>query len=242
MHAAVLLFVLVLAAPAAAGGQVPAADHRRQEAAQHYRAGVEFLSGEAWEKAAIEFRAAVTLDALFTDAYYGLGQANMGLRRYVSAAQAFESCLNAARRLHQNRERDRVLRDKQIDDDLHELRDTLRRMAHQGGNRLRMQRMEKYISDLERRRSSLDGPFQPPARVLLALGSAHFRNGDAARAEYYWREAVRIDGTIGEAWNNLAAIYAQTGRRSDAVFALTNAERAGHRVNPQLKDEIQKLR
>ena len=30
---------------------------------------------------------------------------------------------------------------------------------------------------------------------ILALGSAHFRNGDRTRAEYYWTEAARIDDT-----------------------------------------------
>jgi tetratricopeptide (TPR) repeat protein len=221
--------------------QTPLDDHQRLKAIQHYRAGVEFLTGEEFDKAVTEFRAAVAIDGLFTDAYYGLGQAHMGQRRYVSAAQAFESCLAAARKLHVLRERDRVLHDKDIDDELHELRDTMRRLAQQGGGTLRIRRLEKYMSDLERRRSSIDGPFQPPPAVLLALGSAHFRNGDPGRAEYYWREAVRIDSSFGEAWNNLAAIYARSGRRSDAVVAVANAERTGYRVNPRLKEEIQKL-
>jgi tetratricopeptide (TPR) repeat protein len=221
--------------------QTPLDDHQRLKAIQHYRAGVEFLSGEEWDKAVTEFRAAIAIDSLFTDAHYGLGQAHMGQRRYVSAAQAFEGCLAASRKLHMIRERDRVLRDKEVDDELHELRDTMRRLAQQGGSTLRIQRLEKYVTDLERRRSSIDGPFEPPPAVLLALGSAHFRNGDAGRAEYYWREAVRIDSSFGEAWNNLAAIYAQSERRNDALLALANAERTGYRVNPQLKERIQKL-
>jgi tetratricopeptide (TPR) repeat protein len=226
---------------ALAAAQTPLNVHERQQALRHYQAGVEFLSGEDFDKAVTEFRKAVTIDALFTDAYYGLGQGHMGLRRYVSAAQAFQSALTAARKLHSLNERDRILLERDRDEELRELRDTLRRMGEQGGG-LRTQRVQKYITELERRRTSLDRPFEPPPLVLLALGSAHFRNGDAGRAEYYWREAVRVDDTIGEAWNNLAAIYAQTGRRTDAVFAVANAERAGYRVNPQLKEEIDKLR
>lgn len=242
MRCTALLLGFVLSIPVLAVAQTPSDPIERRRSLQHYRAGVEFLTGEEWDKAAIEFRAALAIDTLFTDAYYGLGQAHMGQRRYVSAAQAFEGCLTAARKLHTLRERDRVLLERDRDEELRELRDTLRRMAQGGGSSLRMQRMEKYISEVERRRTTLDRPFEPPPRVLLALGSAHFRNGDAGRAEYYWREAVRIDDSIGEAWNNLAAIYAQSGRRSDAVFAVANAERAGYRVNPQLKEEIQKLR
>jgi tetratricopeptide (TPR) repeat protein len=236
----VLCLLTVMAPPLAA--QTPLDDRERQDALRHYRAGIEFLSGEEWEKAVVEFRGAIALDALFTDAYYGLGQSYMGLQRYVSAAQAFEGCLAAARNLHGLRERDRVLRDKEIDDELHEVRDTMRRMASQGGNRLRMQRLEKYISDLDRQRSSLSAPFQPPPLVLLALGSAHFRNGDSGRAQYYWREAVRFDSALGEAWNNLAAVYATSGRRQEAEHAVAQAERAGFRVNPRLKEEISSLK
>jgi tetratricopeptide (TPR) repeat protein len=241
MPALFLTLVVLMAGAVPAAAQTPSDGIERQRAVQHYRAGVEFLSGEEWEKAVIEFRAAIAIDALFTDAYYGLGQAHMGQRRYVSAAQAFQSCLAAARKLHALRERDRILLERDRDEELRELRDTLRRMAQGGGSNLRMQRMEKYISEVERRRTTLDRPFEPPPLVLLALGSAHFRNGDAGRAEYYWREAARIDDSLGEAWNNLAAIYAQSGRRSDAVFAVASAERAGYRVNPQLKEDIQKL-
>jgi tetratricopeptide (TPR) repeat protein len=212
----------------------------RVRALQHYRAGVEFLSGEQFEKAAAEFRATIRIDALFSDAYYGLGQAHMGLRRYVSAAQAFQSCLEAARKLHALGVRDQVRRDLDRQEELLALRNTVR---HMGPDReWRAARLHNYIAELERRRIRTDGPFEPPPLVLLALGSAHFRNGDARRAEYYWREAVRIDTSIGEAWNNLAAVYARSGRRDDAATAVASAERAGYRVNPQLKDEIQKLR
>jgi tetratricopeptide (TPR) repeat protein len=233
----VAVFVCVVA-PAAA--QFPAEGRARVRAVQHYRAGVEFLSGEEFEKAVAEFRAAIKIDSVFTDAYYGLGQAHMGLRRYVSAAQAFQSCLEAARKLHELSVRAGVQRELDRQDELRELRDTIR---HMGPDReWRAARLHNYISELERLAIRTDRPFEPPPLVLLALGSAHFRNGDAGRAEYYWREAARIDDSLGEAWNNLAAIYAQSGRRADAVVALTNAERAGYRVNPQLKDEIQKLR
>ena len=103
---------------------------------------------------------------------------------------------------------------------------------------LRSRQLDQYVSTLLRSRSSLGLPFEPPAPVLLALGSAHFRNGDRIRAEYYWREATRIDDAFGEAWNNLAAVYAATARRAEAQDALARAEHAGYRVNPRLKEEI----
>ena len=67
--------------------------------------------------------------------------------------------------------------------------------------------------------------------MLLALGSAHFRNGDRADAEQAWAEATRLNPGLGEAWNNLAVIYLQSDRKHEASNAVSRAERAGFRVN-----------
>jgi Flp pilus assembly protein TadD len=95
---------------------------------------------------------------------------------------------------------------------------------------------------LERSRSSLSPNFDPPATVLLSTGSAHFRNGDRAAAERYWSEAVRVNSQLGEAWNNLAVIHLGAGRKKEAEDAVRNAERAGFRVNPRLKDDIRAIK
>jgi Flp pilus assembly protein TadD len=81
-----------------------------------------------------------------------------------------------------------------------------------------------------------------PAEVLLALGSAYYRNGQAADAEREWLEAVHINSRFGEAHNNLAALYLQAGRKQDAESAVRSAERARFRVNPQLKADIQRMK
>lgn len=212
----------------------------RREAFKHYRAGQEFLSAEQWEKAAEEFQRAIKIDRLFTDAHYGLGQAYMGWQRYASAVQAFAACIEAARSIHALRERDRVSGERQIDDEIKELRETIRQMANQPGRGLRAQQLEQRIGDLQRSRSSLGQAFEPPAGVLLALGSANFRNGDRAAAEEHWTEAIRVNSKLGEAWNNLAVIYLSSGRQRAAEDAVRNAERAGFRVNPKLKEDIRK--
>ena len=102
-------------------------------------------------------------------------------------------------------------------------------------------RFESRIQELERERSSLGSPFTPPPGVLLALGSAHFRNGDRAEAEQEWAEATRLNPRLGEAWNNLAVIYLQSDRKREASDAVSRAERAGFRVNPRLKDDIKRM-
>jgi len=231
-----LVGLLLISSPAFA--QVVADEASRRAAVEHFWAGQELLQRERWEGAATDFRGAIARNPLLTDAHYGLGQANMGLRRYVTAALAYQSCLEAARRLHTLREKARVENDRMIWDQADEIRDTIRR---RGGADLRSRQLDQYVSTLLRSRSSLGLPFEPPAPVLLALGSAHFRNGDRIRAEYYWREATRINDGLGEAWNNLAAVYAATARRAEARDALARAEHTGYHVNPRLKEEIASL-
>lgn len=238
MKATAALVILVSCAPVATAQVMPSEANRRA-AIERFWSGQELLQAERWERAAIEFRGAIALNPLLTDAHYGLGEAQMGLRRYVSAALAFQACLEAARRVHTLREKARVETDRQIWEEVDQIRDTIRRRRDTG---LRSRQLDQHVSTLLRNRSSLGLPYEPPAPVLLALGSAHFRNGDRVRAEYYWRGATRVDDELGEAWNNLAAVYAATTRRVEAEDAVARAERAGYRVNPRLKEEIAALR
>jgi len=220
-----------------------ASDADRREALQYYRSGQEFLSAEQFEKAAEEFQKAIDKDKLLTLAHYGLGQANMSLRRFASAIQAFTNCRETFRTLHTLQERDRVMVERQRDEELRELRDSLRRIR--SGQVKRSQtvgdQVEKRIQDLERQRTSIGGAFQPPPEVSLALGSAYFRNGSMEDAEREWKAAVAVNPKLGEAHNNLAALYAMTGRKADAQAAVDAAEKAGYRVNPRLKDDIKKM-
>jgi Tfp pilus assembly protein PilF len=78
-----------------------------------------------------------------------------------------------------------------------------------------------------------------PAYVSLSLGSAYFRSGNLAEAEKYYREAIATDPKAGEAHNNLAVVYLETGRASEAEKEVQAAEKAGFKVHPQLKADIQ---
>jgi Flp pilus assembly protein TadD len=204
-------------------------ERARRDAFARYRAGHEHLAAEQWEKAASEFQQAIKLYREFTDAHYSLGIAYMGMKRYASAVLAFQGCLEATRAVHSLGERQRLEYDR-----------LNRELAEAMAANARRSRTSLGATLHQPVGSPLSDQYQPPPRVLLALGSAHFRNGDSGRAEYYWREAVRIDSSLGEAWNNLAAVYAATGRKDDAERAVVNAERAGFRVNPRLKQEIAK--
>ena len=228
----------------ALAGQGLVSDQDRREALKHYRAGQELLTAEQWEKAAAAFAAAIEIDALFTDAHFGRGQAFMSLQRYASAVQAFEATIEAARTLHTLRDKNRVAVDRQIDDELRELREQQRRTEtlKGGGVLARTTQLEDRVKDLERQKSSVGSGFEPPAGVALPLGSAYFRGGDRAKAEQWWLEAVRVNSRLGEAWNNLAVIYLTSDRKPQAEEAVRNAERAGFRVNPRLKDDIKAMK
>lgn len=239
MKPLVLAFVLI-AAPAF--GQF-ASEQDRREALQHYRAGQEFMSAEQFEKAAEAYQKAIDKDRLLTLAHYGLGQANMSLKRFASAIQAFTNCREVFRTLHTLNERDRISVERQRDDEIRELRDSVRRIRS-GQIKLSQSvgdQIEKRIQDLERQRTSMGGAFQPPAEVSLALGSAYFRNGSMEDAEREWKTAVAVNPRLGEAHNNLAALYAMTGRKTEAEASVKAAEKAGYKVNPKLKEDINRM-
>jgi tetratricopeptide (TPR) repeat protein len=244
ISALLTLFCLMLAPPVAA--QVLASEADRKEAIKHYRAGHELLAAEHWEKAAAAFQVAIEHDPLLTDAHYGLGQSYMGLQRYASAIQAFESCIDAARTFDGLRQKNRVATDRAIDEEIRELRDSVRRVAsgqvRVAQPNIKVTQLEQRIDELERSRSSMSTRFEPPATVLLSLGSAYFRNEDREGAEKNWAEAARVNSKLGEAWNNLAVIYLGSGRKQEAETAVKNAERAGFRVNPRLKDDIKAMK
>lgn len=238
----VLASALVCAA-AAAHAQAPTSVQNQREAYQHYQRGQEFLSSEQWDRAVDAFQSATRLDPNFTDAYYGLGKAYMGLQRYASAVQAYEKCLDAARRIYSDRERDRAGTDQRITDQIRALRETVIAIRRQRTGNIENQvlQVEARIRELERSKSSLSGPFEPPAEVLLSLGSAHFRGGNADAAQQRWEEAVKVNSKLGEAWNNLAVVYLRAGRKTDAESAVRNAEKNGFKVHPRLKDDIRKM-
>jgi Tfp pilus assembly protein PilF len=238
MHLVLALTVL-MASQLVINPPAPANDLARRTAYHHYVRGQEFLQSELFDKAVNEFDNAIKNDRLFTDAYYGLGQAYMGLRRYASAIQAYERCLDAAQTIFSMRERDRAKTDQLITDQLRALREALAQTAKMAvGQRAAVLGIESRIRELERSKSGLVNRYEPPAQVLFALGSAYYRNGDAIAARERWEQAVKINPKIGEAWNNLAVVYMQSGRRGEAEDAVRNAEKHGFRVNPQLKEDI----
>jgi Flp pilus assembly protein TadD len=106
-----------------------------------------------------------------------------------------------------------------------------------GGNGQKFE-LDRTIADLramQRRSTSTSGI---PAWISIALGSAYFRSGEIADAEREYLAALEVNPKLGEAHSNLAVVYLQTGRYVEAQAEVTAAEKAGFRVNPQLKADI----
>ena len=245
--AGLALLVSVTLDPDTVRGAQFASDLNRREAGQHYRAGLEFLSAEQYEKAAESFRKAIEKDRLLALAYYGLGQSHMALKRYVSAAVAFRNCREVYAELAGLALSESVLAERQRDDEIRDLRDAIRLFQSNtvktaSADRTQyIVRLEARLRELERGKQRDVTPLKPPAFVSLSLGSAYFRNGQLDDAEREWKAAVAADSRFGEAHNNLAALFAMSGRRQEAEAAVQAAERAGYRVHPQLKEDIRKL-
>jgi tetratricopeptide (TPR) repeat protein len=201
------------------------------------------MADEQFEKASEAYQRAIASDRLLTLAHYGLGQSYMAMRRFASAIQAFTECRETFETLHRLQEKDRVLVERQREDEIRELRDSVRRIRS-GQIKLSgmiADKLENRIDDLERQRTSIGGAFQPPPEVSLALGSAYFRNDNLPEAEREWKTAVAVNPRLGEAHNNLAALYAITGRKSQAEAAIKAAEKAGYKVHPRLKEDVKRM-
>ena len=243
--AAAMLVVLAVAPSAWAQGQ-SGNEIARREALRHFRSGQELLIAERYEQAAAEFTAAIEQDPVLTLAHYGLGQSYMALKRYASAIQAFSGCRDAYATLAAQRQNDILGSERRLDEEARELRDSIARVRSgqvKGAGEQMVMQMEKRLEEIETLRRSKGGDrLQTPAEVSLALGSAYYRNNQAADAEREWVAATAANPRLGEAHNNLAVLYLLSGRKKEAEDAVKAAERARFRVNPQLKADIGKMK
>jgi len=232
-----------LAAPAAA--QAPP---NRDRARVPYGLGVEHMRSESWEEAARYFQQAIDIDEEFDLAYYMLGRTNMSLRRYVAAIAAYTKCRDlyeaqAGRRFSSSQDAQRYRQDRMLElDELARQLQTGRQTDRSAEQLRQISEQRRQIQDAISRGSNLTIDATVPAWVSLALGSAHFRAGHLAEAERAYKAAIAADGRAGEAHNNLAVVFLETGRYAEAEAALKSAKKAGFRVNPDLEQDIRNRR
>jgi len=224
----------------------------RERARQPYEQGLEQMRNEQFDAATKSFEAAIDIDGTFDMAHYMLGRTHLARKQYTAAVYALERCRNlhraqATERFSNKQEGQRLRRERLAE--LDRLIEETQAAASLPANATRRfslleqvrqyQERKRQIQDLDRN-ADLTPAQQVPAYVSLSLGSAYFRAGKVPEAEQAYLATVAADPKVGEAHNNLAVIYMETGRLDEAEKAVKAAEKTGLRVNPALKEEIKK--
>ena len=217
----------------------------RERARPSYEAGLEHMRNESFDAAADSLRAAVIIDPTYEMAHYMLGRVHLMQRQYVAATNS----LLKARELFSSQANEhfenKADAQRRRNDLINEMTAVISQLQQARQTPQVVEQIRQYT---ERRRQLQDRdreiglPHEQavPAFVSLSLGSAYFRSGKLGDAEQAYLAAIAADGKMGEAHNNLAVVYMETGRLDQAEKAIKNAEKTGMRVNPALKEEIQK--
>jgi tetratricopeptide (TPR) repeat protein len=237
-----IVAMIVSLSPMFAGQQQSA--QTRDRALRPYRTGLDYLRTEMWGEAAAAFRQAIDIDENFEMAYYGLGRALMPQRKYAEAVMALTKSRDlfqsqAGRRFSNQHEAQRYRQDRVIEID------EVIRQYQQGPQSLRsteairqLEQQKRDIRDRIERGMNVSVENSVPAYVSLALGSAYFRLNNLVDAEREYKAAIAADPKTGEAHSNLAVVYLETGRFTEAAQSIASAEKTGFKVNPQLKQDI----
>jgi tetratricopeptide (TPR) repeat protein len=226
------------------GAQLPERD--QHAATQHFKRGMEELLAERYEPAEREFRDAVKIDPLYDAAFYGLGQVYMATKQFESAVKAYLAARDAFKSATAAESLASVSTDRRLRDQIDALKDYERSLSRQlaasrsPGAQAAMDRIRDQIQGMEGRLHRTSGPPPPvPAGYSMALGSAYFRLNQLADAEREYKAAIGVNPAFGEAHSNLAVVYFVTGRISQADASLKAAEKAGFKVNPRLKSDVE---
>jgi tetratricopeptide (TPR) repeat protein len=241
MRKVLTLMVLALAVAAVAAAQTTA---DRERARIQNKLGWEDMRSEAWEKAVKSFQNAIAIDPTFEVPYYGLGRAFMALKNFNNAIVAYERCrelyrMNAGKQFTNAQEAQRYRQDRmlEIDDQIRMVQSGPMTPARQELLR-QLQNVRRDIQENVQRGNNMSIESAVPAWVSLALGSAYFRNSRLSDAEREYKATIAADNKSGEAHSNLAVVYFETGRYSEASASLQAARKTGFRVNPELERAI----
>jgi tetratricopeptide (TPR) repeat protein len=235
----VTLSVLALPAPS----QDLVDKQKRQDAFDRYQSGITHMRSEDWDEAERQFKAAIKLDPLLNLAHYSLGETYMATKRYPDAVKAFEACNDAYMKLAALEITDSALSDQRRHEEIRELREAIQ--GFQSGTlksyqvQMQVLKLENRLAELERSRSRGRSGAEIPAAFSLALGSAHYRNNALPQAEEHYKAALRVNPKMGEAHNNIAVVYMLTGRLDEARAEVKLAEKAGFKVNPKFKEDLE---
>jgi Tfp pilus assembly protein PilF len=218
----------------------------RERAREPYNQGLDYMRTERYDLALRAFQSAVKVDPGFEMAHYMLGRVHLVQRNYTSAVYALLRSRDlfvaqGSERFETRQEGQRIRRERvaELDDLISRLRQIVPQTVPIQEQIRQLEERMRQIQDLDRQ-VGLASDKLVPAFVSLSLGSAYFRSGDLDEAERAYLAAIAADPKVGEAHNNLAVVYMETGRLDAAEQAVQAAEKTGLRVSPALKEEIRK--
>ena len=236
------VLLMVIFAGAAAAQQISPAD--RDRARTQNRLGWEALRAEKFEQAVKSFQEAIEIRRDYEYAHYGLGRTYLAMRRYADAVTVLEKCKDlylaqGSRQFTNVQEATRFREDRvvEIDEQIRLLRTGPQTAQTQDLIR-QYETTKRDLQENIRRSQGMTIDATVPGWVSLSLGSAYFRSGRLKEAEGAYVEALKSDGRLGEAHNNLAVVYLETGRIDEAFASLESAKKAGVKVNPELEKAI----
>jgi tetratricopeptide (TPR) repeat protein len=257
MRTAILIVATLLALPPALAAQVPqvprgnAINPDMERAKRHYDLGWGLFRSEDWAGAVKEFQQVIDIDPRFANAYYSLGRAEMGLRHFQKAIDAYTKCREVYLASGGETFSNQLNGTRRIEDRIFELT-TARAQAQTAGAKTNTQSQQLYISELTNnireleqvrdRNQNVTIDTSVPFFVPLALGAAYFRSGKLEDAEREYKTAIEANSASGETHNNLAVLYMTTGRLEEATSEVKLAEKTGFRVNPQFKQDLEARR
>jgi tetratricopeptide (TPR) repeat protein len=239
-----LLVCAALVAGAIGTATAQSVPNERVKARTQNRLGWDYMKSEKFEEAARTFQQAVEIDPTFEMPWYGLGRANMALKQYVSAISALTRCRDLYTAQIGRQFSNQVEAQRYRNDRIIELDEMIRQVQTGPQNRQTQDQLREYqdmkrrLQDVIARDNSFTVDAPVPAWVSLSLGSAYFRSGKLADAEREYKAAIEANRKSGEALNNLAVVYLETGRIDEAYESLQSAKKAGFNVNPQLEKAI----
>jgi tetratricopeptide (TPR) repeat protein len=216
----------------------------KERARTQNKLGWEDMQSERWERAAKSFQNAIDIDPLFEVPHYGLGRARMALKNFRGAIEAYVRCRDlylaqAGKVFSTAQEAQRYRQDRltEIDEQIRQVQS-----GPQTPQRLdllrQMQNVRRDVQESMQRGNNMSIGSTVPAWVSLALGSAYFRSGQLADAEREYKAAIASDPRAGEAHSNLAVVYFETNRITEAEASVKEAKKSGFKVNPQLEQAI----
>jgi tetratricopeptide (TPR) repeat protein len=236
----ILVLVLLFAAGVSSVSAQYANDLDRRLAVEQYHLGLDKMKAGAFDQAAAAFIRAIHHDKNQPLAYYALGQAYAARQRWDDAIQAYAAGISALRAAGRYAPEQFGNVDNRTDVAFREARAAGNRSADPA-NMLGRSASALTLADRIRNTALQQGrSFE--ADFSLAAGTAFFHAGKLSEAENEWRYAVSLHPELGEAWNNLAALYAQTGHKAPALEALRAAQKAGHPVDPALVKSINEMK